>query len=163
MRTLALLAALIVSSPAILLTGCNDSTSVPSANGAPSNAAESKADPYGVVLNITSGRDDLHAVSMAVALATHSLEHGHKTVIFLNVHAPQLAVEDLGDDVKYADFPPVREMLSTFMEKGGTLYACEHCTAVCGVDKQELLDGITIVKHGQLLDDLNGNSLVFSY
>ena len=164
MRTLAILAAITVSSASLMLTGCsNSSGDAASSNATHNDTAASQSAPYGVVLNITSGKDDLHAVSMAVALAIHSLEHGHKTVIFLNVHAPELAAKDLGDDVKYADFPPVKQMLTTFMEKGGTLYACEHCTGVCGVKSENLLDGIAITKHGKLLGELNGNSLVFSY
>ncbi|MBN2293574.1 MAG: DsrE family protein [Pirellulales bacterium] len=161
MRTLVLLVALTVLSSSMLLTGC--SCPAGSDSGAKNAAAAGQSEPYGVVLNITRGKDDLHAVSMGLALAIHSLEHGHKTVVFLNVHAPELAVKDLGDDVKYADFPPVREMLRTFMEKGGKLYSCEHCTGVCGVKKENLLEGIAITKHGKLLGELNGNSLVFSY
>lgn len=164
MRTLVFLVAITFLSSPLVLTGCSS----PSGDAAASNAAKSgtnasQSEPYGVVLNITSGKDDLHAVSMGMGLAIHSLEHGHKTVVFLNVHAPALAVKDLGDDVKYADFPPVREMLMKFMEKGGKLYSCEHCTGVCGVKKENLLDGIVITKHGKLLSELNGNSLVFSY
>ena len=164
MRTSTLLAAILVSSFALSYGGCSNSSGDGAAHKPTrEGAASSQSDSYGVVLNITRGKDDLHAVSMAVALAIHSLEHEHKTVIFLNVHAPELAVKDLGDDVKYADFPPVIKMLTTFMKKGGTLYACEHCTSVCGVKSEKLLDGIVITKHGKLLAELNGNSLVFSY
>jgi len=164
MRTSTLFAAIMISCSAIMSGGCSNSSDDGAApKPTDDRTASSQSDSYGVVLNITRGKDDLHAVSMAVALANHSLEHGHETVIFLNVHAPELAVKNLGDDVKYADFPPVRKMLTTFMEKGGTLYACEHCTSVCGVKSAELLDGIVITKHGTLLAELNGNSLVFSY
>jgi predicted peroxiredoxin len=162
MRTSAILAALAVSSVLLLATGCSDSSGKADSGKATSPDSAGSAS-YGLVLNLTSGKEDLHAVSMGLALAIHALEHGHKTVVFLNVHAPELAAKDLGDDVKYADFPPVKQMLTTFMEKGGDLYACEHCSGVCGVGKDELLDGVIITKHGQLLGELNGNSLVFSY
>ena len=159
MRTLVLFAAITAACSALALTGCSN----PSNDADAGTQAAPTSESYGVVLNLTSGTDDLHAVSMGLALAIHSLEHGHETAVFLNVHAPELASTELGDDVKYADFPPVKEMLGTFMEKGGTLYACEHCTGVCGVATEELLDGIVVTKHGKLLAALNGNSLVFSY
>jgi predicted peroxiredoxin len=164
MRSLLFFVAIAVSCSALMLNGCSNSSGDAASDTATrDDAAASQSDAYGVVLNITRGKDDLHAVSMAVALAIHSLEHGHKTVIFLNVHAPELAVKDLGDDVKYADFPPVKKMLGTFMEKGGNLYTCGHCTSVCGVKSEDLLDGIAVIKHSTLLAELNGNSLVFSY
>jgi predicted peroxiredoxin len=164
MRTSIVLVALIVSSLMPVIGGCSSS---PGGN-APTDTKQSETSrvetaPYRVVLNITRGKDDLHAVSMAVALGIHSLENGHASVIFLNVHAPELATKDLGDDVLYADFPPVREMFTTFMQKGGILYACEHCTGCCGVESEDLLEGIIVTKHGELLAELDSNSLVFSY
>ena len=164
MRALALLIAVTVLCFAMTFTGCSTSSSDANSNNATQgNAASTQPKAYGVILNITRGKDDLHAVSMAVALGIHALEDGHDSTIFLNVHAPELAIKDLGDDVQYADFPPVRAMFKTFMEKGGTLYACEHCTGCCGVENANLLDGIVLTKHAKLLAELDGNSLVFSY
>lgn len=164
MRIVTALSAVAALCFSLTLIGCSGSSGDVASDGANRPAAQAaRGETYGVVLNLTSGKDDPHAVSMGLALAIHSLEHGHETVVFMNVHAPELASKDLGDDVKYADFPPVKEMLATFMEKGGTLFACEHCTGVCGVKTEDLLDGIVVTKHGKLLAALNGDSLVFSY
>jgi len=38
-----------------------------------------------LVLNITSGQDNAHALTMALELANHALDQGRQVVLFLNV------------------------------------------------------------------------------
>lgn len=59
-----------------------------------------------ILLNITSGPESLHAVSMGLGLAGTALEHGHAVTVFLNVHAPAFAAKNADATLKYADFPP---------------------------------------------------------
>ena len=47
--------------------------------------------------------------------------------MFLNVDAPVFAAKDLGDNMKYADFPPVKKMLADFVAMGGRVLVCGHC------------------------------------
>ena len=44
-----------------------------------------------LVINLTSGIDNLHAVVMAFHFAEHGLADGREVVVFLNVKAPPLA------------------------------------------------------------------------
>ncbi len=116
-----------------------------------------------VVVNITGGIDDLHASSMAIGLASDAIKGGRRAVIFLNVDAPMLAKLDLSADVKFADFPPIKEMLASFLAAGGELYVCGHCAAVTGVDPSALIKGAVVAGHGDLFDKLPATALTFSY
>jgi len=117
----------------------------------------------GVLVNITAGKDDLHAVSMALGLAQHALDDGRDAAVFLNVAAPVFAAKDLPQDVQYADFPPVSKMLADFMDSGGKVYVCRHCSHVCGVEEDELIEGISVTGHTDLFPQLDGGTAVFSY
>lgn len=140
---------------ALMLAGVTFAT----AGGIQAAAAEKPA----VFLNLTSGQEDLHAVSMGLGLALSSLEHGHEVVIFLNVHAPVIASASLGDDVKIADFPPVKELLARAIAQGATVLVCGHCTEVCGVAKDSLIDGVKVSQHGDVLTHLKPGMVSFSY
>ena len=116
-----------------------------------------------ILVNITSGMDDLHAVSMGLGLAQTSLKHGHEVLVFLNVHAPVFATSSLGEDVKIADFPPVKEMIATVINSGGRIMVCGHCSSVCGVSKEDLIPSVSVSEHGDVLDALKPGMVGFSY
>jgi predicted peroxiredoxin len=116
-----------------------------------------------VLVNITSGKENLHSVSMGLDLAMASLERGRKVVIFLNVKAPIFASKKLGDDVKYSDFPPVKSIMSDLIAKGAMVAVCAHCAEVNNIDKAEMIDGIKIVQKGEILDALDSGTVSFTY
>jgi predicted peroxiredoxin len=116
-----------------------------------------------VVVNITRGKDDVHAVSMAIGLASDAITAGRRSVIFLNVHAPVFAATNLPADVKFADFPPVKEMLASFVAAGGELYVCGHCASILKIAESNIIKGAVVVKHGDLYKKLPAAALSFSY
>jgi predicted peroxiredoxin len=135
---------------------------LPSSASAQAPATEKAGKPT-VFVNITRGKDDVHAASMAISLASDAIKAGRRAVIFLNVHAPVLATADLPADVKFADFPPVKEMLASFLAAGGELYVCGHCAAVTKVAESNLIKGAVVVAHGDLFKKLPAAALTFSY
>ena len=147
----ALSAALVLST---IFAGCSkDSTP-------PSTAADVET---GILLNLTTGPDDLHAVSMGLNLAKTAAERGLPVVVFLNVEAPVFASTTLPADTRYEDFPPVQEMLSAIMASGGKVFVCGHCAEVSGVDLTTLIPEVVVSEHGSLLDELGPGLVGFSY
>jgi predicted peroxiredoxin len=116
-----------------------------------------------VVVNITRGMDDLHAACMGISLASNAIKAGRRSVIFLNVHATMLATADLSADLKFADFPPVKQMIASFVADGGELYVCGHCAAVSKVAESNLIKGAIVSRHEDLFKALPPAALSFSY
>jgi predicted peroxiredoxin len=116
-----------------------------------------------LLFNITSGKDGLHAVSMGLGLATNAAKQGHDVTVFLNVEAPPFAFKDLPDDVKVADFPPVKTLLAQVIANGGKVFVCEHCAHICSVDKATLASGVVTADHAALLAQLKPGTVCFSY
>jgi copper chaperone CopZ/predicted peroxiredoxin len=116
-----------------------------------------------VMVNITRGKNELHAVSMGLGLAQSALKDGRKAVVFLNVDAPVFAAKALGDDVKFADFPPVRKMLADFIAAGGQVLVCRHCAHVVKLNPEDLIEGASVSEHGSVLATLTPGMVVFSY
>jgi copper chaperone CopZ/predicted peroxiredoxin len=116
-----------------------------------------------IVVNITRGKNDLHAVSMAIGLAQSAIKDGRQAVVFLNVEAPIFAAKDLRDDVKFADFPPVKKMLADFVAMGGRLLVCGHCAHVVKLEQRNMIDGAKVLGHGELFTATPPGTVVFSY
>jgi len=116
-----------------------------------------------LLVNITRGKNDLHAVSMALGLAQSAIKDGRKAAVFLNVEAPVFAAKDLGDDVQFADFPPVKKMLTDFVAMGGRVLICGHCAHVVKMQQGSMIDQANVLDHGELLASLTPGTIVVSY
>jgi predicted peroxiredoxin len=73
------------------------------------------------------------------------------------------AAKDLGDDMKYADFPPVKKMLADFAAMGGRLLVCGHCTHVVKLEQRDMIDGAKVLAHSELFAAMPPGTVVFSY
>jgi copper chaperone len=116
-----------------------------------------------ILVNITRGKNELHAVSMALGLAQSAIKDGRPAVVFLNVEAPMFAAKDLSDDMKCADFPPVKKMLADLVAMGGRLLVCGHCAHVVKLEQRDMIDGAKVVVHGELFAAMPPGTAVFSY
>jgi copper chaperone CopZ/predicted peroxiredoxin len=116
-----------------------------------------------ILVNITRGKNDVHAVSMALGLAQSAIKDGRTAIVFLNVEAPVFAAKDLDNDLKCADFPPVKKMLADFIAMEGRLLICRHCAHVVKLSKEDTLDGVKVVSHEELFEAMPPGTVVFSY
>lgn len=114
-------------------------------------------------INVTRGREDVHAVSMALSLACSALDEGHRVTVFLNVAAPIFASTELSEEVQLADFPPVGRMMRDIVNRGGKVLVCAHCAALAGVDRSKILPGVEVVQHRELLAALAPGMVGISY
>lgn len=116
-----------------------------------------------LMVNITRGKNELHAVSMALGLAQSAIKDGRNVVVFLNVEAPVFAAKDLGDDTQFADFPPVKKMLADFVAMGGRVLVCGHCAHIVKLKQEDMIDGAKVLAHSELFTAMTPGTVVFSY
>ena len=83
--------------------------------------------------------------------------------MFLNVEAPVFAAKDLGDDTKFAGFPPVKKMLADFVAMGGHVLVCGHCAHVLKLEQRDMIDGAKVLAHDELFAAMLPGTVVFSY
>ena len=131
------------------------------AQSTPAAATASAKQP--ILVNITRGKGELHAVSMALGLAQAAIKDGRSATVFLNVQAPIFAAKDLDDNLKYEGFPPVKKMLADFITSGGHVLVCGHCAHVVKLQPADVIDGAKVVAQGELFAALTPGTLIFSY
>jgi predicted peroxiredoxin len=117
----------------------------------------------GLLINLTSGKEDPHAVTMALMLATRAQQAGRPTTLFFNVHAPPLAGRDLPESVALPGETPVKKLLSDFIRQGGRAYVCAHCLGVAGMKSDDLVAGAQTIDGERLLDQLARGTISLSY
>jgi predicted peroxiredoxin len=125
--------------------------------------AQSRTGKSTIVLNVTSGREDVHAVTMALQLANHALDDGRAAVLFLNVRAPDLARRDLPDSLVLRGNPPIRRMVAELITRGAAVLVCPSCAKVMGVNRDNLIEGAAFATRESLFGALGPNAVVFTY
>jgi len=119
--------------------------------------------PPTVLLNVTSGDEDLLAVTTAFHVAEHSLARGRTAVLFFNVRGPVIASKRLPETTKLGGDPPIRQQLAELIRKGAKVYVCPYCVKAAGLRKEDLVAGVELATPEKIFDHVHANSVVFSY
>ena len=119
-------------------------------------------DPPVLVVNLTSGRDNLHAAWMGLSLAQHGLADGREVIVFMNVSAPPLASAKQTAGVAFQG-NRFSETIAEIIGRGGKVIVCPACAELMGVKQEDLLPGVGMADRDSLFGRLNTRSVVFSY
>ena len=144
---------LIVAALALLATA-------PLAHAKPKAEEPQKA---GLLFNVTSGKEDLHKVTMALQLANHAVEDGRPVTLFLNVRAVEFASKGCSDKLAFGGNPPLTEMLAALIGKGATVIVCPHCWEAMGYGEGDLIEGATLADREKVFGPLDAGAAVFTY
>lgn len=126
-------------------------------------AAEGGASKRPLLLNVTSGFEDPHSVTMALQLAGHGLESGRAVHLFFNVRGVQvLARERKSPSVIFSD-KPVAELLAKLVENGAKVWACPHCTRALGLGAEDLIEAAEFATAEGLFGIVDARAAVFTY
>ena len=112
-----------------------------------SNTAEAEEAKGGLFVNLTT--DDTWAATKAIMFAHQkALKRGHKPVaIWLNVRGIYLADKKRASHVHGLmkdKGQSIQDMLSAFINDGGTVIACSACSKAAGLVHEDFIDGITM-------------------
>jgi predicted peroxiredoxin len=94
-------------------------------------------------INLTS--DELNRATMAIVFGTRVLtEQDIPVTISLSVEGTRIADMNIPES-RNADGNSLKELLTKFMDQGGTVVICEMCmNNVAGLKEDELLDGVQV-------------------
>ena len=111
--------------------------------GVSASAAEHETSQK-IVVHLSHYTDDLHAVSMALALSKNLQEGGAVVTIFLDLEGARLAATGGPRELRWGAGSPISEAFDSFVEAGGSVVVCAHCARAAGVDAAELRSGARI-------------------
>jgi predicted peroxiredoxin len=115
-----------------------------------------------LLLNVTSGTEDAHSVTMALQLAGHALDDGRHLVLFFNVRGVEIPTRELSDSLAFKD-RPIKELLSDLIDRGAEVHVCPHCMAALGVEADDLVKGAVVTDREKLFSRVGPNTSVFTY
>jgi predicted peroxiredoxin len=115
-----------------------------------------------VVILITKGiESDLSSAGFAVA--NGGLTAGMKVSVFLASTAVDLVRRGALGSTQAAPFKPLRELIGSFQERGGTIWICPPGAAARGYTKDDLIDGVVIAGSAAIFGEIRQGAATISF
>lgn len=83
--------------------------------------------PTEYLYTLTSFKGDVDRVAIPLVLANTALAMGGDVLLWLSLEGVELARRGSADKLTTRSFPPVSELLETFIESGGRIGVCPPC------------------------------------
>ncbi len=99
----------------------------------------------GLVINLTRSIDDPDRSSVAMVVAGASVASDQKTTVFLSSEGTRLAATGVAEDINEEGFAAMAQLVSTYVEAGGTFLVCSPCAKKRGIGEDDLIEGASIV------------------
>lgn len=103
-----------------------------------------------VVVHLSKYTDNLHAVKMAVHLASMMQGMGAEVTLLLDLEGVRLADTRQPGDLVWGKGEPISKELAAFVKSGGKMLLCPHCSEHAGITQATLRPGARIGQHAEL-------------
>lgn len=108
---------------------------------------------YDYVTTLFEGHSQPNKVTIAFTLAVNALNKGHSATIVLMLNAVELGKPGAMMDINIGQpFEPVANLLTCFLDKGGTLAVCKSCLLHNGLTEADIDTRFPIITGGDVVD-----------
>lgn len=108
-----------------------------------------------LLVTLTANEQDANNVTIAFTMANKALEKGHQPEIMLLSNAVHIAEKNYADTIDIgAPFKPVKDLLSTYLEQGGSLSVCSSCMKHNGMEESDVVEGAITITADDVVDAL---------
>lgn len=102
------------------------------------------SDAKKLVVVVTNGFNDERA-SVAWSIANGGVASGFKVTMFLVSSGVDWVRRKAADVARLNPLdPPVKDMIQTVMDNGGTIMVCPPCAKVRGYEQEDFMDGVQL-------------------
>jgi predicted peroxiredoxin len=116
-----------------------------------------------LLVNLSSGTDNLDKASVAFVVANAGLAGEQETAVFLTVEGVRLVQQGFADNLQAEGFKPLKELIDTFLAGGGMVWVCPPCASVRGVTQDNVISGVVFAGGAKLVEFLSQGAGSVSY
>jgi predicted peroxiredoxin len=115
-----------------------------------------------LVVTISHGSNhDLSSVGWTIANA--ALSGGHQVAVFLTSDGVYCAKAGYADAASVRPFKPLEELVRSFLDSKGTVWACSPCVQHRGLEPEAFLPGTLVTGAGALIEWLASGAQALSF
>jgi predicted peroxiredoxin len=114
-------------------------------------------------VSLTRSLDDPDRATVGFVVANAALSSGQETMVFLSTEGVRLAVAGVAEAIHEEGFQPLKVLMSSFVESGGSILVCSPCFKKRNLDSSQLVPGAVIVGGARLVEFLAQGAACVSY
>lgn len=115
-----------------------------------------------LVVLITKGTDH-ELSSVAFTIANGGMTAGLKVYAFLTSAAVDLVRKRAVDMTEVAPLEPLKALITDFVARGGTIWACTPCVKSRGYTQDDFVEGVTIVGASAMHERIKAGAATLSF
>lgn len=105
----------------------------------------------GLVINLTHSVDDPDRTSVAMVVAGAAVASEQTVTVFLSSEGTRLAQRGVAETLHEEGFAPLGQLVSSYVEAGGTFLVCSPCAKKRGIAADDLIAGATVAGGASLV------------
>ena len=121
-----------------------------------------KQETTDLIIVMTKGIYD-EISSVGLVIANGALTSGKSVGLFLTSSAIDLVRKNGVDHTQVHPMESVKDLLNSFMERGGDVWACPPCTKARGYDQDNLIDGVVIHGASVIMDRIKNGAATLTF
>jgi predicted peroxiredoxin len=116
-----------------------------------------------LVIMVTHGPDDPELATIPFVMAGAALASDVGVVMGFQAEGVRLVQEGIAEKVEAPEFAPLRDLLPTVRELGGSFLVCNPCIKSRQIPEEGLIEGAEVVAAGRFIAEITSatNSLVY--
>ena len=106
-----------------------------------------------LVYVVTHAEEQPESATIPFVLANTTQAMDAEAVVILQMTGVYLAMKGYADHVHAAGFPPLQELLDTYISEGGKILVCSPCIQARKINPEDLIEGSVVVAGATLVDE----------
>lgn len=116
-----------------------------------------------IMANCTHGNEDPERATLPFVIGNVAATADQEAVVLLTVDGVWLATKGYADDIQKEGFQPLPDVIRSFVENGGQIWACGACTKPRGITESDLIEGARIVTAANVVEYLASGAATLSF
>lgn len=105
-----------------------------------------------ILVNASCGKEDPERATLAFIVGNVAASADQEAVVLLTIEGVCLATRGYADTIEKPGFPPLRDVLASFVANGGKIWVCGTCAKPRGITEADLIEGATIVTAANVVE-----------
>jgi uncharacterized protein len=105
-----------------------------------------------IMTNCTCGNEDAERATLPFIVGNVAASADQPAIVLLTIEGVWLATKGYADSIRKEGFQPLKEIMDSFIENGGQIWACGACTKPRGITEAHLIPGARIVTAAMVVE-----------
>ena len=116
-----------------------------------------------LLINCTHGQEDAERATLSFVVGNVAASADQEVVVLLTIDGVWNATHGYADDICKEGFQPLREVMQSFINNGGQIWACGACAKPRGITEADMIPGARIVSAANAVEYLASGAASLSF